>query len=178
MQKKPLYRKLNEVGTYGHLQPLRKYRFDRHKKTPVGSKMRTEQKKVRYDYAPLFRFLLSKVGKPWDPIFQECQSRLDTTTPITFMVVNVNERGLVVDRGYEAYNRFFQYDETYDGMKKSFRYGPDSYWSTLFVDSDGILQFVDETYVEPYHNYYCPWMTQSWNGEPFVPENNSQADES
>ena len=94
------------------------------------------------------------------------------------MVVNVNERGLVVDRGYEAYNRFFQYDDTYDGMKKGFRYGSDSYWSTLFVDSDGILQFVDETYVEPYHNAHCPWMMQSWNGEPVVPDNNPQTDES
>ena len=51
MQKKPLYRKLNEVGTYGHLEPLTKYRFDRHKKTPVGNKMRTKHKEFRYDYA-------------------------------------------------------------------------------------------------------------------------------
>ena len=55
MQKKQLYRKLNEVGTYGHLEPLTKYRFDRHKKTPVGSKMRTKQKLRPVDDAVLER---------------------------------------------------------------------------------------------------------------------------
>ena len=55
MQKKQLYRKLNEVGTYGHLEPLTKYLFDRHKKTPVGSKMRTKQKLLPVDDAVLER---------------------------------------------------------------------------------------------------------------------------
>ena len=153
MQKKPIYRKLNEVGTYGHLEPLTKYRFDRHKKTPVGNKMRTKHKEFRYDYAPLFRFLLSKVGQPWEPIFQECQSRLNDIKPLMRMVVNVNERGLVVDRNPDG------------NMEKYCFMGEMSAWSTLYVDEVGLLQFVDKDYVKTDENPY-PEQTFTFNGIP------------
>ncbi|WP_202621792.1 hypothetical protein [Pontibacter russatus] len=42
------------------------------------------------DYAPLFRFLLSKVGKDWEDVVNEAKSRLDELEPI-YWVVALNE---------------------------------------------------------------------------------------
>ncbi len=39
-----------------------------------------------YDYPPLFRFLLSKVGQSWDTVFSEANARLDRPEPVFWMV--------------------------------------------------------------------------------------------
>lgn len=39
-----------------------------------------------FDYTPLFKFLLSKVGIAWDDVFSEAVSRLDKQEPIFWMV--------------------------------------------------------------------------------------------
>ena len=46
-----------------------------------------------YDYTPLYKFLLSKVGQNWDEVFEEAKDRLDKTEPIFYIVQFQNEHG-------------------------------------------------------------------------------------
>ena len=57
--------------------------------------------------------------------------------------------------------------------------GPESYWSALWVDENGLLQFVDADYSIADENYfmedldmrYPRSLTVTWNGKPVWPEN-------
>ena len=69
------------------------------------------------------------------------------------MVVNVNERGLIVNNHPDGH------------LPKACSTSEDSYWSTLFVDKDGMLQFVDKDYVQPPLSIR-PEFTDTWNGKP------------
>ena len=69
------------------------------------------------------------------------------------MVVNANERGLVVDRNPDG------------NMEKYCFMGEMSAWSTLYVDEVGLLQFVDKDYVKTDENPY-PEQTFTFNGIP------------
>ena len=159
MDKKPLYRKVNKITHNGwgwYVYPKCRYRFD---KEPDGTIRRQPVKKksgnlrVGYDYTPLCRFLHAHVGQQWLPLFQECQSRLNDIKPLMRMVVNVNERGLVVDRNPDG------------NMEKYCFMGEMSAWSTLYVDEVGLLQFVDKDYVKTDENPY-PEQTFTFNGIP------------
>ena len=90
---------------------------------------------------------------------------MDSPKPLTWMVVNVNERGLVVNNHFGA-----------DLPKWCSEGGEESYWSALWVDDDGILQFVDkdfniaDVYKEDWEARYPRELTVSWNGKPVWPE--------
>lgn len=73
-----------------------------------------------YDYTPLFKFLLSKVGEKWDEIYSEAKSRLDKEEPIFWLVA-------------------LHPDEREDFI----RCGESSYYSGLYVDEAGLLQKVN-----------------------------------
>lgn len=76
--------------------------------------------KYGYDYTPLFKFLLSKVGSDWDKIYAEAKARLNDPEPIFWMVaLQESERRSIV------------------------RLGDSTYYSGLFVDDDGILAIVN-----------------------------------
>lgn len=168
MEKKPLYRKVNKRthdGWAWYYYRKERYRFERHKKSYTqAAKMPIKKHsmfRTGYDYTPLFRFLHSHVGNVWADIFCECQARLNDIEPLTWMVVNVNKHGLVVDN-------YLPNGES----REYFRVG-ESYWSTLYVDEDGVLQFVDKDFYRPHSvqmgeiNYFDT--TESWNGEPQYP---------
>ena len=166
MNKKPLYRKKNKIlhnGWSSYHFPRARYRFERHSKKveeavdhlPV--KRYQKYHRTGYDYTPLIRFLHAHVGQAWDPVFQECRQRLDNTKPLTWMVENVNERGQVV--------RTTDPEE----LQKCFWLGEWSYWSSLYVDENGLLQFVDKDFdiLEALSvNYICMGETVTWNGQP------------
>lgn len=169
MEKKPLYRKINKKTHNGwawYDYPKARYRFDRGKKQDHLPEHQSIKRKNQfsswgsgYDYTPLFKFLHAHVGQAWNPVFQECLSRLDQPAPITWMVVNVNERGLVVDR------------HPNEELSPYFRCGAESYWSALWVDEDGILQYVDKDYtiegawLEKLTKHYSGEWTVTWNGK-------------
>ena len=71
------------------------------------------------DYTPLFRFLLARVGEPWDAVFGEAAARLDTTEPVFWIVAR------------SAIER-----------QETVRVGESTYVSGLFVDDDSILRRV------------------------------------
>lgn len=155
MEKKPLYRKVSKTTHNG----LPNYDFDlnersswsRHTKKGMKRGMNTRCNNSGsglYDYTPLFKFLLKQEGKDWDGIWRECVSRLNTTEPVLYMVLNVRSNGLVC--------RECEIDTTEEGVdwkgrvgckNKCFRYGEGTYFSTMYVDENNKLQFVDKNYV-------------------------------
>lgn len=96
------------------------------------------------DYTPLFKFLLSKVGKNWDEVFSEAISRLNKTEPL-FWMVSLNE--------YE---------------KQDFvRLGESSYYSGLYVDEHNILQKCNPALNKEKMQKFCNCCTHTFNGETY-----------
>ncbi|MEM6971601.1 MAG: hypothetical protein AAF577_02255 [Pseudomonadota bacterium] len=94
------------------------------------------------DLTPLFHFLLSKVGEPWEPVHREASARLPDEAPIFWMV---RENPGRLRQPYIAG-------------------GEHAYLSRLFVDEGGLLQQVDPTFgVEDFFPY-CPCHTHTFTG--------------
>ena len=167
MEKKPLYRKVNKITHNGfrfYSQETDRYRNERHMKQdvlPTQLSIKRKQSRHDNDYAPLYKFLLSRVGCKWDEAFSECVSRLDKAEPIFDMVVNVNPKGMVVDKALEDLPKGFHDYRACDDSR--------TYWSTLYVDDNGSLQFVDEHYVIDVDDELYGILTASWNGNPIYP---------
>lgn len=149
-EKEPLFRKENKVSlkTKYYVNKGKDFRHERNTKKFEnfdGNKLPMKKLKLGYDYTPLYRFLLSKVGKKWDDVFSEAKSRLDHEDPIYYMVAL---------KGEEITEEFV-------------RLGENSTWSKLFVDSDGILKKVntEEKAPEP----HCTCCTHSFNGKETKP---------
>jgi hypothetical protein len=96
------------------------------------------------DYTPLFRFLHSKIGQPWDEVFSEAVARLDKSEPI-FWVVARHE---------------------YDRLDMV-RVGECTYVSGLYVDDDGLLQCVNPQLSIEHMTPTCTCCTHTLNGVRF-----------
>jgi hypothetical protein len=150
LEKKPLYRKIN-TRTWGvRLNEYSgEYRYQRHTKAEIhnessrGSMHGT--RRHGFDYTPLFRFLLSRVGRQWDEVFSEAVARLDRPEPVFWMVA-LHEK----DR------------------QEQVRLGESSYFSGLYVDDQGCLQIVNPELTAEYMTPYCSCCTHTFNGIPFV----------
>jgi hypothetical protein len=150
MTKSPLYRKENTtahiVRSRHSAGDFRDVRNSKAEKASDATRSPMHGKKLRgRDYTPLYRFLLSKAGRPWSEVHSEAISRLDRPDPIFWMVALREE-----DR--EDYVRI----------------GESSYFSGLYVDGDGILQVVNpevgpSTLAPP-----CKCCTHTFNGLPFT----------
>ena len=147
-EKKPLYRRVN-TRTYGV-----RHGTSKDAKATKDSKYRDSGlpqtgsmhsgKRHGLDYTPLFKFLLKKVGQPWDDVFSEAVSRLDKQEPIFYMVARSDLE-----------------------EKRFFRSGKSSYFSGLYVDEDGLLQKVDPALIAEDMVPYCHCCNHTFNGEPF-----------
>ncbi|WP_295720441.1 hypothetical protein [Mucilaginibacter sp.] len=145
-KKEPLYRKENKVSLNNKYNVVTggEFRYQRHTKaflkddTPHGPMI---SGRFGYDYTPLFKFLLSKVGKEWDLVYSEAKSRLDKEDPIFWLVAVHSHQ-----------------------KRDTVRCGDSSYYSGLFVDENGCLQKVnpdaDLHHIKTYWNE-----TLSFNGE-------------
>ena len=119
--KKPLYRKVNTRARGVHHLFGGHYRHVRNAKGEEAARGAMNGTKQRgLDYTPLFRFLLSKVGEPWDDVFGEATARLDKTEPI-FWIVALRE------------------EDRHDVVLV----GESTHFSGLYVDDDGILRRVN-----------------------------------
>ena len=158
MKTKLLYRKVSktthngfEHADYGVNE---RSRYSRHTKKGIKRGMNT-QKDSRghglYDYTPLFQFLLKQEGRDWNEIWNECMHRLNTTEPVSHMVINIYKNGLVNPNVEIKFSNKEELDwkgrNLADNSIKSFRYGEGSYYSTMYVDENNTLQFVDKNYV-------------------------------
>jgi hypothetical protein len=144
--KKPLYRKVN-TQTHGVPHAVGgDYRTDRTRDAASDASRGAMHGRARRgrDYTPLFRFLLSKVGQPWDDVFREAVGRLDDREPIWWMVsLNCETAREIV------------------------RLGESSYFSGLFVDDEGILRAVNPDLKAADLSPSCTCCTHTFNGERF-----------
>ena len=145
-KKKPLYRSVN-TRTHGVKHGNGgEYRHQRNTKREAASPDTSMHSKHRHgrDYTPLFKFLIAKVGLPWESILSEAVSRLDTQEPIFWLVATDDEKSEDV-----------------------VRIGENSYFSGLYVDAGGILQKVNPSLSAANMEPFCTCCTHTFNGEVF-----------
>lgn len=148
-QKPPLYRSVN-TRTHGVRHgSCRAYRYERHTKSEKDKRsnrgsMHSHQRHG-FDYTPLFRFLLSKVGHPWDEVFSEAKARLDRPEPIFWMVAM-----------HES------------DKEESVRTDENSYYSGLWVDEAGLLQKVNPMLTPEQMGPFSDYDTHTFNGVVFA----------
>lgn len=146
-EKPPLYRKVN---TTAHRVDHRLGRDFRDGRTSLAGSESTRlpmHGKVQRgrDYTPLYRFLLSRVGQPWDETQAEALARLDRAEPIFHLVaLHENERQGCV------------------------RVGESSYFSGLWVDETGLLQKVDPSLGPDSLTPGCDCCPHTFNGVRFT----------
>lgn len=140
---KPLYRKVNTKarGHHHHTGPDAKH--TRGTKKGMTSKMK-QGKQRELDYTPLYRFLLSKIGQPFDQVYSEAIKRIPEAEPISYLVKEDN-----TGQGY-----------TYCGES--------SMYSTMYVDDQGLLQLVKPELVNTDFKPTCWCCTHTFNGKPLT----------
>lgn len=148
MHKEPLYRKVNTRARGVHHRHGGDFRDTRNAKggrDPELTRQSMHGKQQRgLDYTPLFRFLLAKVGQPWEPVRREAVSRLDRPDPVFL---------LVAERESER--------------REYVRTGESSYFSGLYVDDRGILRRVNPALDADGMFPSCACCTHTFNGKPF-----------
>jgi hypothetical protein len=149
MQKSPLFRKENTTAHRPHVRVGGDYRDQRNTKKeatadPKRSSMHGKEHRGR-DYTPLFKFLLSRVGQPWNEVHSEAVSRLDRVEPI-FWLVAVTE----------------------SGRREFVRVGESSYYSGLYIDDGGRLQQVNPELGPSSLAPSCKCCTHTFNGIRFT----------
>ena len=160
--KPPLYRKVSKTTHNGfeHADYGYNERSSHARHTKKGMKRGMATQHVRgnrklHDYTPLFKFLLKQEGRDWDEVWQECVARLDSTEPVLCMVINIRNNGLVRDDfEIDTEESFVDFKGRRVQFHKSFCYGEGSSYSTMYVDKNNKLQFVDKNYVTG-PNYEC-----------------------
>lgn len=89
-RKEPLYRRVNAKARGARHGHGGEYRWERaatgRDDDPPARGSMHAGKRHGLDYTPLFRFLLSRVGRPWDEVLAEAMARLDRPDPIWWMV--------------------------------------------------------------------------------------------
>ena len=133
--KEPLYRKINWRTYHVDNHSNKDANKDRGRKNGVSKKM--SSKKHGLDYTPLFRFLLSKVGKEWGAVYSEAISRIDSKEPITWIM---------------------------DSERDYFMVG-NSYFNTLLVDDNGLIQKVNPDLKNEDFEPLCNCCTHTFNGK-------------
>lgn len=164
-QKKPLYRKVNRTTHGVHRNGGGEHHWHRNTKAEareIADEVKTrgmrQSAQAGLDYTPLYRFLLSKVGQEWAPIYQEAVSRLP--------------------EGNRFWNRddpiFWMVARTEDDRCPVVCVGESSYFSGLYVDDDGRLAKVVPELGPNNINPACPCCTHTFNGahvtRPYDPE--------
>ena len=146
MEKKPLYRKENTTAhNVWRNNPGGHYRHQRNSKMEIRSDAARGSmhgiKHHGYDYTPLFRFLLSRVGGDWDEIFSEAVSRLDRPEPVFWIVAR-----------YEHEKR------------EIVGVGESSCFSGLYIDEQKRLQIVNPQLKAEDMTPTCSCCTHTFNG--------------
>ncbi|CAM3149259.1 hypothetical protein KADA111694_06110 [Kaistella daneshvariae] len=149
-EKSKLYRKVNTKTfnvrhDYGSDFSKTRHSKKEQRQQVLGSM--SAKKDRGLDYTPLYRFLLSKVGKNWDEVYSEAKSRLDKTDEIFWMVALKEE-----------------------DKKEFVRCGESSYFSGLFVDENGILQLSNADLTAKDMVPFCTCCTHTLNGKLFGTE--------
>ena len=138
----PLYRKVNTSAHGVRHRFGGDYREDRRRPISLGMKQGVRR---GLDYTPLFRFLQSKVGQPWNDVHREAVARLDRPDPLDWIVARTRDDGI-----------------------ESVRTGESTYFSGLYVDEDGILRKVAPQLSASDLEPSCACCTHTLDGVPFT----------
>lgn len=145
-----LYRRVNTTTRHRSNNPGADYREQRNKKSATYENLpqRESMKGKQYrgvDYSPLFHFLLSKIGQPWDDVYSEAKSRLDKTAPLFLMVaLHEHERS-----DYVCCGDF-------------------SFYPGLYVDESGVLRQVNPNVSPDDIPVSCRCCTHTFIGVPLT----------
>lgn len=148
MRKEKLFRKVN-TGTHGvHHDSGGNYRWERNTKAEMRNEkaqgpMHSRRRNGR-DYTPLFKFLLSRVGRDWNEIYSEAVARLDDPAPIFWIVARC-----------EAEERPYV------------RIGESTYYSGLTIDAANRLALVAPDFSIDDLKPRCTCCTHTFNGIRF-----------
>jgi len=149
-QKEKLYRKVNtrtRMGNERYYCSVKGPDSKNERNTKIGMTKKMTSKDHGLDYTPLFRFLISKIGKPWETAYKEAQSRLDSEEQIFWMINN--------DAIHEVDPRdYFMYHN--------------SYYPRLVIDNNGILHMMNPDLKNEDFYPHCSCCTHSYNGVPLV----------
>ncbi len=145
-EKEPLYRKVNSKARGCHHNTGLDAKHTRNTKAGLTKKMRQGAQRG-LDYTPLYKFLLSKVGKPWVDVLKEAQSRLDKDEPIYYMVIMGDDLS-----GYHNINHLGYFNSG------------SSMYSTLIVDDNGLLQKMKPELKNEDFYPSCWCCTRTFNG--------------
>ncbi len=149
MDKTPLFRKVNTKargvrhdhgGDYRHVRNSKQQETSEAQRLPMSAKVQRGM-----DYTPLFKFLLSKVGQPWNEVYSEAVARLDSHTPNYWMVALTEAE-----------------------RQDCVRLGESSYYSGLYVDDDGLLRLVNPDIGPSSLMPQCKCCTHTFNGVRFT----------
>jgi len=157
-RKEPLYRKVNTKARGCWHDTGSEARYDRNTKEGISKKMSKDRKRG-LDYTPLFRFLLSRIGKKWDEVYSEAKSRLDREEPIFWMVKLYEEVPPPMLNVMTELHKKLHFG--------SFR-TENSTFSKLIVDENGLLQLKDSTLKNEDFSPSCPCCTHTFNGKPLI----------
>ena len=146
--KAPLWRKVNTTAR-GARRPYSggQYRWDRRTKEGEAKRKAHTGMIARQrgrDYTPLYRFLLSRIGRDWTEVHSEAVSRLDDPEAVYHIVARTDDEK-------QAYHRC----------------GESSFFSGLYIDEDGRLALVDPTLGPEHLEPWCGCCTHTLNGVPF-----------
>ncbi len=145
-QKEPLYRKVN-TQTHGvRHQAGGNHRTGRQAQAANQATRTSMHGKSRrgLDYTPLFRFLLSRAGAPWDSVYSEAVARLDRPDPVFWLVAR------------------------HEGERQDMvRVGESSWFSGLFIAEAGILRIVNPALRAEDLAPDCDCCTHTLNGVRF-----------
>lgn len=144
-RKEPLYRRVNTRARGVRHDKGGDYRWSRGRDDRIAQGAMSQGKHRGLDYTPLFRFLLSRVGRNWDEVHSEAVSRLDRPDPIFWMVARTPE-----DR------------------KPFILVGESTYFSGLFVDDGNRLALVAPQLRNEDMQPGCACCTHTFNGVPFI----------
>ncbi len=145
-EKEPLYRKVN-TRTRGVRHGGGEYKWLRHRKeeSVAGRGSTRAGKRNGRDYTPLFKFLISGVGRDWDEVYGEAVRRLDSPEPIFWLVARNEAEKAAVVRATE-----------------------NTCFSGLFIDENNRLAVVDPDLRVENMVPSCACCTHSFNGTPFI----------
>lgn len=143
-EKKPLYRKYNKTARGFHENsPGGDFRHERNSKAFQnfeGTHKSIRRTQGGMDYTPLYKFLLSKVGQPWEAVHSEAVSRIDDPNAVYDIIVT----------------------DPLDKRETTYM-GESTQYSLLKVDDDGILVKVNPDAVP--NGATCTCCTHTFNGK-------------
>lgn len=158
-KEKPLWRKINTTAHGHNFRAGEKYQRGKKESIKEKSKMTSSQKFHGLDFSPLFGYLRKNVGKEWDIIYSNVIKRIPKeytfnngrfTNPIWWGVLKHKEYLGLSD--FDKKNGFFISGES-------------SYYSLLYIDENGILQYVSPDLSVEDIKPTCTCCTHTFNGK-------------